>query len=473
MAKTKVPGLSVAVVYQDQVVFLKGYGVREKGKPGLVDPDTVFEIASFSKPIASTVVAEVVGRGEVSWDSRIQDLDPDFKLSNASISEQVTVRDFLSHRSTLPAPSGDILEALGYTRPEILYKLRLVPLKGVFRQTYAYSNFGITEGALAATRHLGGTWEQVSEDLLYSKLGMTRTSSRFTDYNNRTNRSALHYLGDDGVFRSRYVRDADAEAPAGGVNSSARDLAQWLRLQLAGGVFNGQQIVDATALMETHTPQVCRKPEESSPSGPVCPGNSYYGLGWNVDYRGASGETQLSHSGAFLLGAATAIYMIPSKQIGILVLTNGAPVGLPEAISLNFLDFFEYGTPRLDYLTILEQDFAGMRQELLDSSRDYSKEKPPSNPSRGGEASSLVGTYTNPYYGKVEIEEQQGKLILRLPPLGAYYELSHWDGNTYTYYIANEVSGAARRGVCFSGDGSELTVENLKFEYSNVFQRVR
>jgi CubicO group peptidase (beta-lactamase class C family) len=472
MAKTKVPGVSVAVVYQDQVVFLRGYGVREKGKPGRVDPDTVFEIASFSKAIASTVVAAVVGRGEVSWDSRIQDLDPDFRLSNPSISEQVTVRDFLSHRSTLPEPSGDTLEALGYTRPEILYKLRLVPLEGVFRKTYQYSNFGLTEGALAATRHLGESWEQVSEDLLYSKLGMTRTSSRFSDYNNRSNRSALHYLSDDGVFRSRYVRDADAESPAGGVNSSARDLAQWLRLQLAGGAFNGQQVVDRTALMETHTPQVCRNPEQNSPNGPVCPGNSYYGLGWNVDYR-ASGETQLSHSGAFMLGAATAVYMIPNKQIGILVLTNGSPVGLPEAIALNFLDFFEYGAARKDYLAILQQDYLGLRQGVLSSSKDYSKEKPPSNPSPGGATSSFVGTYTNPYYGKVEIEEQQGKLILRLPPLGAYYELSHWDGNIYTYYIANEVSGAARRGVCFSGDGNEVTVENLDFEYSNVFKRVR
>jgi hypothetical protein len=122
---------------------------------------------------------------------------------------------------------------------------------------------------------------------------------------------------------------------------------------------------------------------------------------------------------------------------------------------------------------ILEQDFAAMRQGVLDRSKDYSKEKPPSGPSPGGAASSFVGTYTNPYYGKVDIEEQQAKLILRLPPLGAYYELSHWDGNTYTYYIANEVSGAARRGVCFSGDGRELTVENLKFEYSNMFRKVR
>jgi CubicO group peptidase (beta-lactamase class C family) len=471
MAKTKVPGVSVAVVFEDQVVFLKGYGVRKVGEPGLVNPDTVFQIASFSKPIASTVVAEVVGQGGVSWDSRIQDLDPNFRLSNPAITAQVTVRDFLSHRSTLPGESGDILEALGYTRPEILAKLRLVPLNGVFRQTYSYSNFGITEGALAATRHLG-VWEDVSQDLLYSKLGMTRTSSRFTDYFNRSNRANLHYLGEDGVFRARYLREADAEAPAGGVSSSARDLSHWLRLQLAGGVFDGQQIVASAALNETHTPQVCRNPVESSPSGPICPGNNYYGLGWDIDYL-SSGETRLSHSGAFMLGGGTAVYMIPSKQIGILVLTNGTPVGLPEAIALNFLDDFEYGAAQKDYLALAGQAYLGLRQGVLNSSKDYSKLKPPSDPSPGGAASSFVGTYTNPYYGSVEIEEQQGKLILRLPALGTYYELSHWDGDTYTYYIANEVSGATRRGVKFSASGQSIEVQNLCFEYSNVFERVQ
>src|SRR5262249_47057553 len=138
MVKTKVPGASVAVVFQDQVVFLKGYGVRKLREPARVDPDTVFEIASFSKPIASTVVAAVVGHGEVSWDSRIQALDPTFQLSDPAITEQVTVRDLFSHRSTLPENAGDILEALGYTRPEILSKLRLVELHGVFRKTYQY-----------------------------------------------------------------------------------------------------------------------------------------------------------------------------------------------------------------------------------------------------------------------------------------------------------------------------------------------
>jgi CubicO group peptidase (beta-lactamase class C family) len=469
MEATKVPGLAVAVVYQDQVVFLKGYGVRKLGSPARIDPDTIFELASFSKPISTTVVAAVVGSGAVSWDTPIKQLDPSFELSNSSLTEQVTVRDLLSHRSTLPTDAGDTLEALGFARPEILHQMRLIPLNGVFRQTYHYSNFGITEGSLAAVHPLEKQWEDVADELIYRKLGMTRTSSRYSDYQDRANRASLHYLDANGNFRNWFVRNADAESPAGGVNSTARDLSQWLRLQLAGGSYNGQQIVDKAALEETHREQVCQEVEFTQ-SGPTCPKKLWYGLGWDVAYR-PSGERVVSHSGAFLSGGATTVYMIPSKDIGIVVLTNGAPVGLAEAVGLNFLDIFEYGAPRHDYVPYVAPSFNALRQGALESSIDYGMMKPPSNPAPGPDASSLTGTYTNPYYGKLEVEEQQGHLILRLPLLGTYYELTHWDGNTWTYYIGNEISGATRRGVDFIG--SELCVQNLKVAYSPVFTKAK
>src|SRR6201996_2405313 len=99
MQQTRLPGLAVAVVYNDRVVFIKGYGVRKKDDPAKVDPDTVFELASVSKPLASTVIASLVGTGDVSWDDRIQALEPDFKLSDPAATAQVTIRDFFSHRT--------------------------------------------------------------------------------------------------------------------------------------------------------------------------------------------------------------------------------------------------------------------------------------------------------------------------------------------------------------------------------------
>src|SRR6202789_2647773 len=279
LAKTKVPGVAVAVIYNDQVVFLRGYGVRKVGEPEQIDPDTVFELASVSKPLASTVLASLVGQGKISWDDKIADLEPGFQLSSAATTREVAIRDFLSHRSGLATESGDILESLGYSRPQILYRMRYLPLPGEFRKTYAYSNFGYTTAAIAAATKVGKPWETIAEEQLYSPLGMTSTSSRFSDYENRPNKAALHIFV-NGEPVNRFVREADAEAPAGGVSSSARDLAEWVRLQLGQGKWNGKQIVDASALAETHKKQICRHADPAKPDD--CSGGQYYGLGWNV-----------------------------------------------------------------------------------------------------------------------------------------------------------------------------------------------
>ncbi|WP_446745523.1 serine hydrolase [Silvibacterium acidisoli] len=482
MKKTKLPGLAVGVVYQGRVVYLKGYGVR-KLKPGApvepckvesdaVDPDTVFEIASVSKPLASTIVASLVGVGEVSWDDRIQSLDPDFALSSNSVTEQVTIRDFFSHRSGLPTGAGDVLEDLGYSRPEILRKLRFVPLAGRFREFYNYSNFGLTEGAIAATLRTGKTWEEVAQERLYSKLGMDSTSSRFSDYDNNPNKAALHFRGEDGVYHNWFVREADSEAPAGGVSSNVRDLVKFLQMQLADGVFNGQQVVDKAALEETHKPEICAVPGPVQP-GP-CPDDRYYGLGWNVGKDKSTHAPMLSHSGAFDLGSATAIYLVPNEQLGIVVLTNGTPIGIPESVSMSFLDFYHYGAAQYDYLSIFQPIFEEGFREVQNSSPDYSKLKPPSNPSNPGNLSAYKGTYESKYYDKLEIDVENDHLIMRLPPRSAYYELTHWEGDTFTYYFASENTGVARRGVKFLNSGKEVLVENLALAGNNgIFTRVK
>ena len=413
LAKTKVPGASVAVIYNDKVVFLRGYGVRKVGEPEKIDPDTVFEIASVSKPIASTILASLVGQGKISWDDKVADLEPDFKLSNPETTREVTIRDFLSHRSGLATESGDLLEDLGYSRPSILYRMRYLPLPGVFRKTYAYSNFGYTTGAIAAATKIGKPWETIAEEQLYGPLGMTSTSSRFSDYEDRANKAALHIMI-DGQPINRFVREADAEAPAGGVSSSARDLAQWVRLQLSQGKWNGKQLIDARALAETHKPQVCRVAED--PAKPnVCPADQYYGLGWNVG-KYAEGHAMFSHSGAFFLGTATAVYIIPEEHIGVLALTNSTPIGLPESICLTFLDFLHYGKQQRDYLPLFGHVMDQMVVETQDAAPNYATLPVPSNPTAAKPLTTYVGKYTNEYFGTLEVSVEKDRLILRLPP---------------------------------------------------------
>lgn len=468
LEKTKVPGVAVAVIYDDKVVFLRGYGVRKARESAPVDPDTVFEIASFSKPIASTILASLVGQGRISWDDRIADLDPGFQLSSAETTRQITIRDFLSHRSGLATESGDLLEDLGYSRPQILYRMRYLPLPGQFRRTYAYSNFGYTTGAIAAATKIGKPWERIAEEELYARLGMTSTSSRFSDYENRANKAALHIFV-NGEPVNRFVREADAESPAGGVSSSARDLAEWARLQLNQGQWNGQQIVDANALAETHKGQICRQAVD--PAKPNdCPGGQYYGLGWDVE-TDAQGHTQVGHSGAFFLGAATSVYLVPDEHLGVLALTNSTPIGLPESICLYFLDLVHYGKPRRDYLPLVGQVMAQMIADTQDASTNYAALPAPNAPTPAKPLSTYAGEYSNEYFGTLEVAVEGDRLILRLPPRGAYYELSHWNGDTFTYYFASENTGLGRRGATFSPEQNEVLIENLAPEHEAVFRR--
>lgn len=151
--------------------------------------------------------------------------------------------------------------------------------------------------------------------------------------------------------------------------------------------------------------------------------------------------------------------MIPSKQIGIVVLTNGARVELPEAIALTFLDDFEYGAPKKDYLTVAGEDFANLRNGVLKSSTNYSTEKPPSNPSPGGQPSSFVGTYENPYFGKLETDnvppdgpkvEPVQKFTSRVPSGNSglmFFDVTYTDPTQVPKLLAHAITLASPDGA--------------------------
>lgn len=462
MRSTAVPGVAIAVVYQDKVVYLKGFGVRQTGDDAPVDPDTVFQLASLSKPIASTIVAALAGTGEVSWDSKIADLDPDFALSDPNVTKQLAIRDLLSHRSGLPTSAGDALEDLGFTRPEILHQMRLLRLTGEFQKTFQYSNFGFTEGAIAASKAVHERWEDLALGRLFKPLGMTSTSYRYSDYKNVANKASIHTIL-NGKAIARYQRDPDAEAPAGSASSSVRDLGEWLRLQLAGGRWNDKQVVDTNALHETHSPQIQRGKD---PTGKPL----YYGLGWNVD-KDADDKPILGHSGAFFLGTGTTVKFSPSEQLGIVVLTNALPTGLAEATANTFFDLYNHGAPTQDWLTIFGKIFKDDIDAANNATPDYAKMAPPTPVKPSKPLGDYAGIYSNSYYGQIEISLRRDSLWMRLPNNGAFYTLAHWDADTFTYRFEAE-QGIGTRGVVFTLSGTpSVLVENLALEGNGVFTR--
>jgi len=407
IARGAVPGLSIAVVQGEDVVYLKGFGVREAGKPETVGPDTVFQLASFSKPISATVVAAVVGEGRVAWDSKIADLDPTFRLASAYPSAEVTVEDLFSHRSGLPGGAGNELEEVGFEQAEILHRLRFVPLDG-FRSNYSYSNFGITEGAVAVAKSLGTSWPDLAEAKLYGPLGMKSTSSRYADFLTRPDRATLHAKV-DGAWTALAAREPDAQSPAAGVSSSARDLTSWLKLEIARGRFGGRQMIDADALAATHRPLIDRG------TNPVTDSPSFYGLGWNVEF-GRHGLVW-GHAGAFSHGARTLVSILPDEQLGIVVLANAFPTGLPEGLADSFFDLVLDGKVERDWFTPWDAIFAGLFGPAIEAGKARFAAAP-QPPMPALPLSAYAGRYRNDYAGAVSVVERDGGLVVQLGPDG-------------------------------------------------------
>lgn len=466
MTESEIPGIAVAVVFRDEVVFAEGFGVREAGKPERVDADTVFQLASVSKPIGATVVAAAVGDGTVSWDSRISDLDPAFAMHDPWVTSEITVRDFYSHRSGLPDHAGDLLEDIGFSRAEILHRLRYQEPDSSFRSHYAYTNFGMTEAAIAVAKAAGKSWEDLSEDRLYRPLGMTSTSSRHADFLTRENRALGHIRQDDRWVHA-VQRDPDAQSPAGGVSSSVNDLTKWMRLQLSGGQWDGKPLIEETALAESHHPHML------TGFSRITGAPGFYGLGWNVGYD-SEGRLHLSHSGAFELGAATAVYLIPSEQLGIVILTNAAPIGVAEAIGMTFLDNALRGESPQDWMNLFGEAFAQMRAAENAQIADYSVR--PASPTPPAPLENYTGIYRNDFFGDLEVAKTEDNLILKLGPQKQSHPLEHWDRDAFTYESETETLRGPS-GVFFNigpgGNPASVTVENLNRQDNGSFRRIK
>jgi CubicO group peptidase (beta-lactamase class C family) len=459
------PGLAIAVVFQDKVVYAKGFGARDVNTKAPVDADTVFQLASVSKSVGSTVVAELVGEGKITWDSKLSILDPTFAMFDPWVTREITIRDMYAHRSGLPEHAGDLLEDLGFTRAEILHRLRYQHPESSFRSHYAYTNFGMTEGGVAAAKAYGLEWEEAAKQKLYNPLGMISTSSRYADFVARPNKALGHVLV-DGKWVQKFKRDPDTESPAGGVSSSVNDLAKWMRLQLANGKFGGKQIVDEKALAETHHPHML------TGFSPFTGLPGFYGLGWNVSYD-QQGRLHLSHSGAFALGAATHVNLVPGEQLGIVVLTNGYPLGIAEALGTIFLDTALYGKPTQDWLVLFKQRFSNPAVIGTFPGFDYSK--PLGSPSSASKNSAYLGRYRNDYFGEISIIEKDSGLAIVQGPKNKTFPMKHYDRDTFTYETEGE-NAVSRSGITFTigpdGKATQVLVENLNVRGEGAFKRV-
>lgn len=447
-ARTGVPGIALAVVYQDTVVTSAGFGVRAAGQPAAVDADTVFQMASVSKPVAATAVSRAVSRGTVGWDDEIRDYLPRFALDDGYVTRKVTIADLFSHRSGLPEHAGDDLEDIGYGRAEVLRRLRFLPLTS-FRDTYAYTNFGLTAAAEAVARAAGSSWEGFAEKELLEPAGMTSSSYRFSDYAAATNK-ALTHVQVNGTWQHTETRDPQAQSPAGGLSSTANDMARWLRLQLADGTLDGTQLIKPGVL------QVMRSPHAisgTSPDPAARPGLYGYGINTGVD---GTGHVRWSHSGAFALGTGTVVSMIPAADLGIVVLGNARATGQVETVAESFMDIAQTGVVQRDWLTA----FARVFDPLYVNTSVLAGRTPPAGAKPARPLSAYVGTYANDYVGIAHVVRAGSGLRLELGPKPMSFALTPWGGNRFSYLPTGENSNGIS-AVTISPSAGTLFIEHL------------
>lgn len=485
-----VPGAAVAVVHGGEVVLAEGFGVRSTESDETVDAQTVFPLAGLSAPVSATVVAAETAGGEVGWDTPVREYLPWFALSDPRATEEVTVGDLFAHRSGLPEHAGEDLEALGYARPAILHGLRHLPLES-FRASYGSTESGLTAGAEAVAVSSGTPWAELSRQRVFGPLGMSDTSYSHEEFLDRGNRAVGHVRSggsgseeEPGSWEPVEVpRDPDALAPAGGLSSSAADMARWMAMVLADGQApGGAQVVPADALRDALTPQVVSEPPQAAADRP-----GSYGYGVEISTT-SSGRVQWSHSGGFTSGAATAMLMIPSLDLGIVTLTNGAPVGVPETINARFADYAQYGDQSLKWRDLISEAFGPRTApvgDLVDARR-------PTSPAPAPALDELLGAYRNSYFGQIEVreralsaEEQAGEeerekndddvagpaLALVVGPGPQIWPLEHWDGPVFAASPEGESWPRGSRGsVTFDGD--TVTVELLDADGLGTFTRV-
>ena len=457
MAETGIPGMAIAVVQGDQLLYARGFGVADLDTGEPVDADTAFQLASVSKPIGATVVASLVGTGEITWDDPVVQHFPEFALSDPYVTANATIGDMYSMRSGLPDQAGDDLEELGYDRNAIIERFRLLPLEP-FRTVSQYTNFGLTAGAESAARAAGVPWEELSEQRLYAPLGMDRTTSVYDEFMATPNRATLHVIR-DGEWVTNGNRSEQAQAPAGQVSSTANDMARWMTMWLAAGEYDGQQVVDSEAFLESLVPRI----NKGTGTDPLKRPSSYgYGIGINTD---ATARVQYQFSGAFSQGAATHVTFLPAEDLGIVVLTNAYPVGVAEGVTAEFLDLVEYGYVANNWMAYYAATFA----EALGGNEEVPE--PPTDPAVDQPLTAYAGTYDNPYYGPVEITVSGEGLVATLGPKGLQITLSPWQGDVFASEDESGRLVPAAEFTVVDGRAADVQFANLQAPDQEVFTR--
>ena len=430
MRAFEVPGLALAIVKDDAVVLAKGYGVRKLGEATMVDARTLFGIASNTKVFTATAIGLLVEEGKVEWDAPVVGYLPDFALSDPYVTHEMTVRDLLVHRSGLGLGAGDLLwwPESTYNRKEVAERLRYIPLATSFRSAYAYDNVLYLIAGELIEKISGQTWENFVSSRILAKVGMTGSNARHSSAANGSNVATTH-APVDGKVRPIRPFESDNTNPAGGINSSAEDMAKWVRVQLSGGkLADGSRLFSPATARQLAT--IVTPIPIGDPPAELAPLKANFrGYALGLDIRDYLGHKMVAHTGG-LPGYVSRVAMIPDTNVGVVVLTNQESGAAFDAIAFHILDHY-LGAPAFDWIDGYKKVQARTDANIANAegrnttTRDASAK--PSLP-----LAKYAGSYRDAWYGDITIAEESGKLVMRFSHTPALTgDLEHWQHDTF------------------------------------------
>jgi CubicO group peptidase (beta-lactamase class C family) len=419
----------VAVVVKDSVVFAKGYGVLEQGKPAQADANTIFAIGSSSKAFTTASLAMLVDEGKLSWDEPASPRLPGWELGDPWVTREISIKDLVAHRVGLDR-ADRIWGATEFDRTDILRRQRYIKRAASFRSTYGYNNHMYLAAGRVIDNLSGMSWDDFVKRRIFEPLGMTRATTSTKPLASMTNVATPHAWGRDSVIPIPW-HNIDNIAPAGSINASARDMAEWLRLQLGKGSYRGRRLISEAGIKEMHSPQTVIPVERwfaslSPVNHQMVPGTHFfmYGLGWFLqDYKGR----YLVHHGGSIDGMRCLVAMAPEENIGVVVLTNLNPSSIDEAIMFKFFDLYFGGAER-DWSRVMLDSTLALRGRALEQERTAEGKRvagtTPTLP-----IGKYAGIYADSAFGAAEVKEQSGKLTISFGTASG--EVEHWQYDTF------------------------------------------
>jgi CubicO group peptidase (beta-lactamase class C family) len=428
MKEYGVPGAGVVIIFDGKPLLVRGYGVRDLlDSESAVDADTLFQLASVSKTFTSAAAAVAVDRKKLRWDQPVVELIPNLELSAEYPTRHVTVIDFLVHRAGFPGFFGDLFDHLGFTRPEVIARLREIVPAYSFRNHPEYSNIGFFLAGETAAAALENSYEEVVQKHLLDPLGMTRTVVSSQVPGRNANAARPHALV-EGELRPVPNNSSALFVAAGGYSSSANDLAPYLQMLLEGGKWQGVPILSEDGVKALFQPWITSEGSFAE-FPPIGPGSGFaFTPGWGAySYN----NHQVIEKGGALDGFRAILMLVPDRRLAVGVVCNKNLTAFPEAVRAWVLQQVLGQPGEAD----LQPEIAGRGAQVA---AIFAKPPgPPANaaaPSR--EFADFVGIYESPLFGSWRVVKNEGDdvgtfpLVVFAGPAEYRGKIRRWDGNT-------------------------------------------